>query len=203
MKTITDQKEILKALTEGAKPAPIPEKTETTLEVVIPTWQSIANTYSEAVQKALDAIKATRPFYNWRESQIDEKYLKESKEKIKAFKKLPVEDNFITLKVQMGSKYKGKSVEEVRKLIAKNGEILLGAYEVACIVLTHPEILQKYEDLWIGCPGDEFSPDDDGVFSWAPYFDFSGGKVGFDAKGVSRASVYCGSASGLSPQVNL
>lgn len=201
MKTISEQKEILKALTEGAKPAPIPEKVETNLEVVIPTWQSIASTYPEAVQKAWDAITATRPTYTW--IMIDAAHLKESEEKIAAFKTLPVEDNFITLKVQTGTKYKGKSVKEARKLIAENKEIPLGAFEVASILLTHPELLTKYEDLWIDCPGDEYRPGAVGDFSGAPVLCWHDGGLGFCEFCVGAADERFGSASAFLPQVNL
>lgn len=136
-----------------------------------PAWNKIAKTYSAAVQMRLDEIKASRPFYNWREGQVDEKHIKETKEKIEGMKAV-TKNGTVTIEVQLGQKWKGKSVVKVRKNYAK-GEIGLGAYEAATILLINPKILQTYDDLGIDCPGDEWSPDGDGDFSKSPYFYFS------------------------------
>lgn len=193
------QKEILSDLLKGKKPEPVTPKTEL-LEVTIPIWQEHFNTYNEAVQFILDKIKESRPFYNWREGQLGPKRLRESDAKKGAMAKLLKKDGFYTLKVQMGEKYKGKSVEDVRKLF-KNGEFGLGAFEVGCILLTHPEILKSSDDLWIDCPGDEYDWEvSDARFDRAPVFNFDDGEVRFGTDYVGRADGGCGSASGFVSQ---
>lgn len=200
MKTLTEQRAILATLKTAEVIKETPKFDTTTF--LIPKWQTLAPTYGEALQIVLDKIAASRPFYNYRAGQLGPKYLREMEEKKAAFAKLKDEDGYYTVEAQMGTKYKGKSVKEVRTLFGKN-EFGLGAFEVASILLTHPELLTKYEDLWIDCPGDEFSPDGDGEFSRAPYLYFDDGKLGFDTEHVGRADGHFGTASGFSPQVNL
>jgi hypothetical protein len=149
----------------------------------VPKWNLLADTYPKALKKVFEVIKKTRPFYNYRENEIDK------------FK--PLSDRPEIIYAQMGSRWKGKCVEEVRNNYAKN-EYGLGAYEVGIILLTHPEILQKYEDLWIDCAGDEFTGGD---FSGAPCFGFFGDGVRFGAYFVVIARGYYGTASGFSPQI--
>lgn len=163
-------------------------------------WSKIAPTYAQAVQKRLDELKASRPFYNWREGQIDDNHLRETKEKLKGMKTV-TKKGIVTIEVQLGHKWKGKSVEYVRKYYTE-GEIGLGAYEMATILLINPAILKSNNDLFIDCPGDEWSYND-GDFSECPYFSFGDGEAEFRSYGVSSASGYFGSASGFVPQVNL
>ena len=157
---------------------------------LLPHWTLVGKTYPKAVQKVLDALKKSCPFYNWREGQIDEKHLRESPLK----KPIP-----LVLPVQTGSRWKGESVKTVREK-AHQHEILLGAYEVGMILLTHPDRLTKYEDLWIDCPGDEFIPDGDGRFDVAPFFHFRGDELRFGSYWFGGADVDYGSASGFLPQ---
>lgn len=162
-----------------------------------PHWRTIASTYPEAVQKRLDEIKATRPFYNYREGEIDGNHLHQTEEKILGIEKC-TQNQTVTIEVQLGQKYKGVAVETVRKSFDK-GEFGLGAYEMACILLADPTILQSSDDLWIDCPGDEFSHSGD-RFDRAPCLDFSDDLVKFDAGHVSNAYDYYGSGSAFLPQ---
>lgn len=161
-------------------------------------WSTVAPTYPEAVQKALDALAATRPFYNWLEGQIDTAHLRETPEKSAAITACTTK-GLVTVEVQTGYKWRGKSVSDVRRLYTE-GEFGLGAYEVACMLLADPSLLQSFSDLGMDCPGDEWSPRADGVFSKAPLLGFGGGEVGFAAHDVSDAGVRFGSASAFLPQ---
>lgn len=199
MKSLKTQHETLEALfSKTPKKAVKPE----TLEVLIPKWQEIASIYGEAVEKMIANVKCSRPAFDYREGQWA-KQVRETERKKEMFAKLPdfTEDpRFKVLTVQMGEKYKGRSVEDVRKSYDSN-EFGLGIFEVGAILLTHPEILSKYEDLWIDCPGDEFDDSNDAVrFDHAPIVSFRGGGVRFGADGVSSVGVSYGSASGFSPQ---
>lgn len=159
---------------------------------LIPHWSKIAPTYNEALQKVLDAIKSTRPFYNWREGKLDTSYLRQS-----PLKKVIPE----IVSAQFGMNHKGESVERMRS--NKKEELLFGAYEVGIMLLTHPDRLTKYEDLFIDCSGDEYSYDAGSDFSDAPYFYWGDGKLYFDMKFVDDACGYFGSVSGFGSQLNL
>lgn len=197
VKLLKDQNIVLKKLLGIS--VPIPEELPT-LSVhaegyfLIPSWQRIAPTYNEALEKVLKAIASTRPFFNWREGKLGPEYLIESSAKNKCPE---------IVAAQLGSFHKGQSVTNVRANIGKD-EILLGAYEIGIILLTHPEALEKYEDLWIDCAGDEYDdPDSDVRFDHAPCFLFSDGRLEFGTKFVDRVNVYYGAASGFSAQSNL
>ena len=82
----------------------------------------------------------------------------------------------------------------------QGSEFGLGAFEVAIMLLTHPERLLHEDDLWIDCAGGEFAPETNGAFSDAPIFDFSDGRLGFGTGPASLANANYGSASGFSPQ---
>jgi hypothetical protein len=163
-------------------------------QFLIPQWRKIASTYNEALQKVLDAIKSTRPFYNWVDGKIGPECLRESATK----GTIPE-----IISAQFGELHKGQSVEKVRK-DRKENEILLGAYEIGIMLLTHPDRLTKWEDLWIDCAGDEYNwPVSDVRFDRAPVFRFSDGRVRFGARHVGSAGDGCGAASGFFPQSNL
>lgn len=162
---------------------------------LVPQWQKIAKTYPEALQKALDAIKSTRPFHNWREGQIDDKHIR------RLNPDMVVPEIF---SAQLGKKWAGKSVRKARNYIAgRTDEFTLGAYEVAIILLTHPERLQSYDDLWIDCPADEWSWYADGGFSESPCLRFGDDEVWFGTNDVDYALEFFGTGSGFPPQSNL
>lgn len=166
---------------------------------LIPKWQLLAPTYGEALQRVLEAIKSERSFTNWREGEIGPENLRESARKVAAFKDMP---DMMVIPAQFGREHAGKSVETVREGYSAN-ETGLGAYEVAVMLLTHPERLQHLDDLWIDCPGDEYKYSDEDAFSRAPYFYFHGGRLKLGADDVSRAGAHYGSASAFLPQAIL
>lgn len=210
-KSITEQCEILRRIFPGVGLAnekiaegALPANAEGWF--AIPRWQAFAPTYGEAVQKVLDALKQARggKFINYREGQLGPNQLRPSTECLEVFQKLGDEQkNFDILVVaaQFGIRHRGRSVRRAREVMLDSGnEFGLGAFAVGIMLLTHPERLQHYDDLWIDCAGDEFAPVADGQFSSAPCFYFTGGRVRFGAHDASNASDCSGSASGFSPQ---
>lgn len=172
----------------------------------IPRWMAIAPTYGEAVQKALDLISQTRDgkFYNYRQGQTGPEDLRQHAKTVKAFQELGDEQkghDILIVPCQFGIMHRGKSVRRVREVMNAN-QFGLGAFVVGTMLLTHPERLQHFDDLWIDCAGDEFSPHADGSFDHAPFFFFlfNDGGVRFAAFDVSRFSENFGSASGFLPQ---
>jgi hypothetical protein len=174
----------------------------------IPNWMKcpdiFGKTYTEAVQKVLDTIKKERggQFCNRREGLIDDKHLRQSARSVEAWKKIADAQgnpDILIVAGQFGLRHKGRSVRRAREVFAEN-EFGLGAFAVGCMLSTHPKRLENYDDLWIDCLGDEFSPDGDGEFSRALCFGWNGDRVGFDAGCVSIADDSFGTASGFSPQ---
>ena len=168
---------------------------------VVPKWQKVVATYNESLEKAIDILGGTRTFYNYRKGQLGPKNLWQSERTQRAEEMIAsmTKGDYILLWAQFGFRWRGRSVRKARYNYAPN-EFGLGAFHSVCMLLSHPERLQKWEQLHIDCPGDENSPDADGYFSDAPVFDFCDGGVEFDAGWVGDPCAYYGSASGFLPK---
>jgi len=171
----------------------------------IPRWEKIAPTYNEAVQKVLDMIKQTRggKFYNYCDGQLGPERLRQTAKTAGVFQKLGDEQkdhDILVVPAQFGLRHRGRSVRRAREVFA-SGEFGLGAFAIGVMILTHPERLQHYDDLWIDCAGDEYDDPDAAVrFDHTPYFGFCGGEVWFGAYWAGDADDVYGSASGYLPQ---
>mgnify|MGYP001576985578 CR=1 FL=1 len=210
-KGMTEQTNILRQLISGIGFAneelaqkPLPENSEAEGYFAIPRWESVAPTYGEAVQKVLNLIKQTRngKFHNYRENQIGPKYLQQSEKSAKAFQKIGEEQkgyDILVVPAQFGILHRGRSVRRAREVM-RAFQFGLGAFAIGIMLLTHPERLRHYDDLWIDCAGDEFAPGAGGFFSDAPLFGFYDSGVVFRAGRVGNADGYYGSASGFLPQ---
>ena len=164
----------------------------------IPRWQAVAKTYCKAVEKALELIGKSRTLKNWREGQLGEKYLRQSERTEQMFAKFceQQEGDIIIVPAQFGLLHRGRSVRRAREVFANN-EFGLGSFAIGCMLLTHPEREQVWEQLHVDCGGDEFAPDGDGGFVHAPIFSWHGGKLHFNAYWTNDTSKQFGSASGF------
>jgi len=208
-KGITEQANILRQLLPGIGYAdeklaeqPLPANTEGWF--AIPRWQSVAETYEKAVKIVLDLIKkqCKGKFYNWREGKLGAQYLRQHERTTKKLETLADQQkdyDILVVAAQFGFRHRGRSVRRAREVFTAN-EFGLGAFEIGCMLLTHPERLRHYNDLWIDCAGNEYAPDADGDFSDTPYFYFYGGKVEFDTHWFGDTHVFYGSASGFLSQ---
>lgn len=206
---ITEQTNILRQLFPGVGFAyeklaeqPLPPNAEGWF--AIPRWQSVAKTYNEAVQKVLDLIKKQRKgnFYNYCEGEIGETYLRQHERTAKKLQTLGNQQtgfDILVVAAQFGLRHRGRSVRRAREVFAGN-EFGLGAFEIGCMILTHPERLQRCDDLRIDCASNEYAPGGNGGFSDAPYFSFRNGGVEFGTGWVGNASGRYGSASGFLSQ---
>ena len=167
----------------------------------VPRWEKVAKTYNEAVEKVLDLIGKTRTFHNYRKGNLGPKYLRLSERTAVALQMLGERQkgDFLLIPAQFGLTHRGRSVRRVRVVYAPS-EFGLGSFIAGCMILSHPERLVQWEQLHIDCPGDEYSPDADGVFSRAPLFHFDGGGVKFGAYWAGYAGECYGSASGFVSQ---
>lgn len=169
----------------------------------IPRWQSIAKTYNEAVQKALDLIKKQRRgnFYNYYEGRLGA-HLRQHERTTKKLEVLAEAQkgyDILVVAAQFGLRHRGRSVRRAREVFM-GSEFGLGAFEIACMILTHQDRLANRDDLWIDCAGDEYTLDEDSVFSSAPFFRFHDGEVEFAAGWIDNANKRYGSVSAFLPQ---
>lgn len=207
VKGITEQTNILRQLFPGIGFAdeklaeqPLPPNAEGWF--AIPKWQTMAATYGEAVEKVLAMIASKRKFYNYRDGQLGAEYLRQHGKTVKMFQKLGDEQkdfDILVVPAQFGLRHKGRSVRRAREVFAAN-EFGLGAFAIGIMLLTHPEREVQWEQLHVDCAGDEFAPDADGDFSYAPLFLFNDGKVKFNAYWFDDADGYYGSASAFVSQ---
>lgn len=208
VKGITEQTNILRQLIPGigfADEKIVDQSLPANAEgwFAIPKWQSVAKTYGEAVQKVLDLLKKQRKgdFYNNRENQLGEKYLRQHAKTAKMFQKLADDQqgyDILVVPAQFGLRHRGRSVRRAREVFTAN-EFGLGAFAVGIMLLTHPEREVQWEQLHIDCAGDEFAPVADGDFRYAPYF-FYYDVLKFFTFRVGFAYGYYGSASGFITQ---
>lgn len=168
----------------------------------IPRWEAIASTYAAAVEMVLAEIdmRCGGKFVSYREGKLADRYLRQTTATRAAFRLVADEQrgcDILAVPAQFGILHHGRSVRRAREMMRSN-EFGLGAFAVGIMLLTHPERLQHYDDLWIDCAGDEYSPDGDGNFENAPYFGLYGGWTKFDAGFLDDANDRYGSASGFS-----
>ncbi|MEK7516479.1 MAG: hypothetical protein AAB562_02680 [Patescibacteria group bacterium] len=190
---------------------PLPPNAE--LRAAIPKWETLAETYGEAVEKVLAAIKHQRTFTNCRDGQLGAEYLRQHEKTVKAWEKLGREQkghDILVVAAQFGLRHKGRSVRRAREVM-NAVEFGLGAFAVGIMLLTHPEREVQRGQLHVDCAGDECAPDADGDFSGAPIFGWGDGRVKFSvgwlvgegefgAGSFDYTDGYCGSASAFLSQ---
>jgi hypothetical protein len=170
----------------------------------IPRWETIAPAYGGAVERVFVELAKRRggKFVNFCEGQLGEPYLRQTNAARSAFQKIGDEQKghgVLVVAAQFGIAHRGRSVRRARERMRPN-EFGLGAFEAGIMLLTHPERLQRYDDLSIDCAGDEYSAHGDGEIENAPYFGFYGGWLEFDKGRFEDANDRFGSASGFLPQ---
>ena len=157
--------------------------------------------YCEAVKLVLAKIAASRNFYNYREEEITPNRFRMNARTAHAMDLTMADQKGAILIVpgQFGIRHRGRSVHRTREVMTYP-EFGFGSVAVGSMLLTHPERLVSYDDLWIDVPGDEFSPRAEGQFPGAPIFLFHVDQLRFDTRVAGPAYGYCGSASGAVPQ---
>ena len=166
---------------------------------VIPRWQALAPSYQEAVKMAVEALGARRKFANRIVERLGPEYLRQSERSKLAEGVLADQQqgqDLLVFAAQMGMLHRGSSARRARVMMAGN-EFGLGAFAVACILLTHPERLSSGETLMIDCGGDEYSFRGDHVFDRVPLFDYDISGIEFSVFYDDRARNLWGTPSGF------
>ena len=168
----------------------------------MPKWKTVAKTYNEATEFVLDRLAASRTFKNWRAGELGQKYMRLSE---RTEEGLAILDNaykgdYTVLPAQFGLMHRGRSTRKVRTIYLPH-EFGLGPYETGVMFLSHPERLQgKPNELYVDCPGVEYSPDADGQFTDALCFYWCDCRLDFNTDWADDPLSSYGSASGLLPQ---
>jgi hypothetical protein len=165
----------------------------------IPRWQALASTYSDAVEMALEVLATKRKFHNRIIDRLGPAYLRQS-ERSKLAEKILADQqqgqDFLVLAAQFGMLHRGCSARRARVVMAGN-EFGLGAFAVACMLLTHSERLSAEDTLMIDCGGDEYSVRGDTTFDRVPLFDFDISGIEFSIFYEDRSRNLWGTPSGF------
>lgn len=170
---------------------------------VLPMWEKTAHTYGEAVQKVLAMIASKRRFQISCGDKFTAKHLRRFPKTAKMMQRIserqnpPFGGSVIIASCQFGLRHRGRSVRRAREVFLEN-EFGLGAFEVACMLLTHPEREMYWEHLQIECAGDECFRDDKSQFSDVPIFNSFLSELHFEMDWFGwRGGRNCGSATGF------
>ena len=165
----------------------------------IPRWQALAPTYNEAVELVLRVLATKRKFQNRIKGRMGPTYLRQSERSKLADQILADQQqghDFLVMATQFGMLHRGCSARRARIVMAGN-EFGLGAFAVACMLLTHPERLSAEDTLMIDCGGDEYSVRGDYTFDRVPLFDFDIAGIEFSIFYEDRSRNLWGTPSGF------
>ena len=182
---------------EAEIPASLPEGAEGWL--VAPKPSRIAKTYNEALERLLSILTGARSaFSNWREGKLGPEYLRLAEKTVQALDILErsTPGDYLVLAIQCGLRYRASSVSQARESFEEK-EYGLGPFEIASLLLTHPERLADYEHLGIDCAGVEYAPNADRNFSHSLYFIWDEQGLCFDCSYAEAIGPGFGSASGF------
>jgi hypothetical protein len=209
----------LKELYPQLKDVEVPEQGE--LPAGAEGWFAIPNvwkedslltgTYNDSVVQMLKRIEKDRNgnFQNFNEGQLGTDRLRQSARAEAAWKKISADQGhheILVIAAQFGITHRGRSVRRARevmvdqKVTVDQNQFGLGVFAVGIMILTHPDRLKHYDDLWIDCAGDRLDEHADDRFGHAPYFGFVDGGIRFGAGWSGGAYGRFGSASGVLPQ---
>lgn len=171
----------------------------------IPRWQAVASSYGEAVVLAIRALMVSRDGHvdQYGIQLLGRSKLRETDRKHDCMEQLaslqPGQD-ILVLAAQFGVRHRGRSIRRARVRCSAQ-EFGLGAFEVACMLLTHPNRIQDYDDLWLDCPGDEYLIDDVRSYDGgAPFVYYASNHLRFDAHSTSVCLGKQGSVTGWIPR---
>lgn len=165
----------------------------------IPRWQALAPTYNDAVAMVMECIGSKRRFQNRVKDRMGPQYLKQS-ERSKLAQSILADQqqgsDILVVACQFGMLHRGCSARRTRVALAGH-EYGLGAFEVGCMLLTHPERLGSEDTLMIDCSGDEYSVGGDNHFDRVPLYDYDISGLQFSIFYEDRARNLWGTPTGF------
>jgi hypothetical protein len=177
-----------------AAPAALPAGAEAWF--VMPDWRRVAPLYNTALREALAVLARVRETSLSRLERLGPDRLRQAERSVSLGARIaPVPgSDFLVVAAQFGARHAGHSIRHAREMFSAD-EFGLGAFALACMLLTHPERLAQPDQLYVDGAGDEYSASDETQFSEAPFFRFLDGRVGFGTSWIGFADPYFGSAS--------
>lgn len=168
----------------------------------IPRWEMFGKTYSEAVQKVFEIsgfARGCRPCNCC--GEFSEKRLRQHPRSIEMWAKLHKQQksDVIAVPVQFGLRHRGRSVRRVREVFLAN-EFGLGAFATGIMLLSDPDRLNSYLDLWIDCAGDEYKAWNRRTWCYAPGWRFLDGQLEFCSGLDNNPRAFYGSATAFLPE---
>lgn len=163
----------------------------------IPQWQSVASTYTEAVDLVLNLLKERyHGFVNHRASTAPLP-LREGPMKLRGLDHVIRAGDVLLFPAQFGMRHRGRSARRALKLMLPS-EFPLGVYEVGIMLLLHPQRLVSGSDLWIDCAGDIYSaPEFTDDLAGTSYFFSTRGALEYGAHENCEVRRNCGVATGF------
>jgi len=180
----------------------LPDWVEGPFAIICPGYFSnICGEELEEVLNVLIQVRNGRPRRS-RQGMWGPQHLRQSDRTQQALQQLmerqPNSDILISA-AQFGVRHVGRSVLRAQEIF-EPGEYGECSKNIGTMILTHSGRLRQEEDLSIDCPGDEYSPDADGVFPEKTQYRFYEGRVKFRTFPAEPASGGYGSVSAfLSP----
>jgi hypothetical protein len=165
----------------------------------IPRWEALAPTYNEAVEMVLGVLATKRKMQNRIVGRLGPTYLRQSERSRLAEKILADQQqghDFLVIAAQAGMLHRGCSARRARVAMGGN-EFGLGTFDIACMLLTHPERLSAEDTLMIDCGGDEYSVRGDYTFDRVPLFDYDIAGIEFSMFYDDRSRNLWGTPSGF------
>lgn len=165
-----------------------------------PEVEDVEERYARAVQLIFDKIAELRPFYNFRNGEIDSKHMRLHPRTLTAFKQIAEtqKGDILIVPLQLGLRHRGKSIRLADEDIAVGtNEFGLDILSGVSVALVHPERFVRWEALHMDLPGTKWSLSGGGEFAYSAYLGFSVEKLEFDYGHLDDPDDNCGSASGF------
>ena len=165
---------------------------------IIPKPSKLGSNYHEALDKMLGLVAKQSKFQNWQGGELGPDYLQlvEKTAQIIAQMEKETPGDFLVLPYQFGMRWRGKSVRRAQVLFDDN-EFGLGPYEIAALLLAHPNRISGLEQLYIDCAGCEYRLGASGRFGFCLCFFWGSGheRLGLVCGGVDDADSNFGAGS--------
>jgi len=127
--------------------------------------------YGRIVEQVLALIASSRPFYNWCEGDLGPSHRIHANVK-QLLMRLEAETpgDVLTLPMSFGNLYAGCSPRHARWEALHQNQLPLGAAQVGCLLLTMPDRLTDWAQLFVDAPADEYNWRLGGRWSFSPFF---------------------------------
>lgn len=149
--------------------------------------------YCDAVNLVLSKIATNRNVHNGFGQPLSQFKIRQDPYTSKSLKKMEMKQrgDIIILAAQFGINHCGKSVYSVKNNFTEF-EFGLGAFQVLCMGLTHPERYSEWNELDTSCPGDVLILENSKKIGAPIIFLNSDKKLWFDAYSINTKRIYLG-----------